>query len=142
MFARPSFQNSVANVVGAARGIPDVSMAAAVNGGALVYLGFSGNGLPAPGWYPIGGTSEATPLFSGVVAVADQAAHHRLGVLGSALYGGPSGLVDITSGNNTVSFRQEDNNYTVAGFDAVPGYDMASGLGTIDGERFVAAFAH
>ena len=32
-----------------------------------------------PGWYPVCGTSEATPLFAGVVALADQEAGHPLG---------------------------------------------------------------
>ena len=109
-------------------------------------------GLPGPGWYIIGGTSEATPLFSGIVAVADQAAHHRLGLLNPTLYGlrggRGSGIVDITNGNNTVTFTEQDpsapdygNTYTVQGFDAVPGYDLASGLGTADGARLVFRLA-
>ena len=35
-------------------------------------------GQPA-GWYQICGTSEATPLFAGIVALADQVAGHPLG---------------------------------------------------------------
>ena len=141
VFSRPSYQNSVESVVGDARGTPDVSMSAAVNGGANVYLGFTGSGI-TPGWYIIGGTSEASPLFSGVVAVADQAAGHDLGLLNPALYsigdGAGSGLVDITAGNNSVTFRQHDRTTHIVGFEAVLGYDMASGLGTIDGAKLVA----
>ena len=142
VFSRPFYQDSVASIVGDARGMPDVSLSAAVNGGANVYLGFTGTGQPA-GWYIIGGTSEASPLFSGIVAVADQKAGHPLGLLNPALYrlGDAAGspLVDITAGNNTVSFRQEDHAYTVPGFDAVPGYDLASGLGTPNGGALVNA---
>ncbi len=141
VFPRPDYQNSVQSVVGDARGIPDVSLSAAVNGGANVYLGFTGSGI-TPGWYVFGGTSESSPLFSGVVAVADQAAGHDLGLLNPALYaigdGAGSGLVDITLGNNSVSFRQHDKTHHVVGFEAVPGYDMASGLGTVDGAKLVA----
>jgi subtilase family serine protease len=149
VFSRPVFQNSVANVVGGARGTPDVSMSAAVDGGADVYLGFTaedGSGV-TPGWYVIGGTSEASPLFSGIVAIADQAAHHWLGPIDPTLYAlgdrSPlSGIVDITSGNNTVTFTNSNNvTYTVNGFVAGPGYDMASGLGTADGPRLVAELA-
>jgi len=148
VFPRPSYQGGVASVVGSARGTPDVSMSAAVDGGAIVYLGFTaqdGSGV-VPGWYVIGGDSQATPMFSGVVAVADQAARHWLGPLNPALYNlgdrNHSGIVDVTSGNNTVTFTNSDNvTYTVNGFTAGPGYDMASGLGTIDGARFVAQIA-
>jgi hypothetical protein len=53
-----------------------------------------------------------------------------------------TGIADITSGNNTVTFTNSNNvTYTVNGFDAVPGYDMASGLGTADGPRLVAELA-
>ena len=147
VFSRPSYQNSVASVVGSQRGAPDVSMSAAVDGGANVYLGFTstdGEGI-VPGWYIIGGTSEASPLFSGIVAIADQTAHHWLGLLNPALYAlgdGPgSGLTDITSGNNTVSFTnagpEDPGTFTVTGFNAVPGYDLASGLGTPDALKLV-----
>jgi hypothetical protein len=33
-------------------------------------------GVSDPGWYIIGGTSEATPIMSGIVALADQQARH------------------------------------------------------------------
>jgi len=73
-------------------------------------------------------------LFSGEVALADQAAGHRLGLINPALYemgdGHLSGLTDITIGNNTVTFINSDGNtYTVKGYNATPGYDLASGIG-------------
>jgi subtilase family serine protease len=142
VFSRPSYQDGVARVVGGARGTPDVSLSAAVNGGANVYIGFSAPGQPA-GWYIVGGTSEATPEFSGIVAIADQAAGHPLGLLGPSLYAlgdnGPSGINDVIGGNTTVTFTNPDNNqtYTVPGFSAAPSYDLATGLGTPDGARLV-----
>jgi subtilase family serine protease len=145
VFSRPFYQDGVASTVGDRRGTPDVSMSAAVNGGAVVYFGFTGHGLDQAGWYPIGGTSEATPMFSGVVAIADQAAGHDLGLLNPTLYargdGSSSGLVDITKGNNSVTFPQGGKTITVNGFNAVPGYDLASGLGTPDGARLVSELA-
>ena len=61
-----------------------------------------------PGYHIIGGTSEASPLFAGIVAVADQAAGHDLGLLNPALYhvgdGSGSGLRDITAGDTTATF--------------------------------------
>jgi subtilase family serine protease len=141
VFSRPSYQNGVANVTGPARGTPDVAMSAAVDGGALVY---DSAGIPA-GFYIVGGTSEATPEFAGVVALADQAAGHRLGLLNPALYGmgdgHGSGLTDITIGNNTVTVPNGGNEYLVEGYNAVPGYDLASGLGTANGPRLVNGLA-
>jgi subtilase family serine protease len=146
VFSRPSYQNSVAGVVRGSRGTPDVSLSAAVNGGALVFVSF---GPFAPGGFLIvGGTSEASPLFSGIVAVADQAAGHRLGQLNPTLYGlgdnRNSGIVDVSGGNNTVAFTnttQFPGTFTVQGFSASHGYDLATGLGTPDGPRLVQELA-
>jgi len=138
VFARPSYQNSVAGVVGAARGVPDISMSAACSGLVNTYQSFPG--APA-GWYVVCGTSEATPLFAGIVALADQLAGHSLGLINPALYALSAarapGLVDVTAGNNSVSFIQNNALVTVKGFQAGPGYDLASGVGTVDAGLFV-----
>jgi subtilase family serine protease len=142
IFSRPYYQNGVASIVGKKRGVPDISMSAACNGALDIYQSFAGQ---AAGWYPTCGTSEATPLFSGIVALADQVAGHPLGVINPALYKmslhTSSGVVDVTTGNNTVSFPQGGKTYTVTGFSAGPGYDLASGVGTVDGALFVPALA-
>jgi subtilase family serine protease len=135
VFPRPSFQNGVQNIVGGARGVPDVMMSGSCSGAVDTYETY-----PAPlqaydGWDPTCGTSEASPLFSGEVALADQAAGHPLGDINQYLYemgdGPRSGLEDITFGNNTVTWVQPDsgNTLTVTGYNAGPGYDLASGLG-------------
>ena len=139
VFGRPLFQNGVASVVGSDRGTPDISMTAAVNGAAWIYGSFLGAG--DPGWTLVGGTSEATPIFAGVVALADQLAGHRLGWINPDLYalgalsqhGVQTGIVDVTTGNNTFA--------GVTGFDATPGYDLASGWGTVNADKFVHALA-
>jgi subtilase family serine protease len=140
VFAAPLYQIGVRGVVGRQRGTPDISMSAAVNGAAWVYMSFPGAG--GAGWDLVGGTSEATPIFSGIVALADQLAGHRLGLINPGLYGlgavsrhgnTRTGLVDITTGNNSFA--------GVTGFTAGPGYDLASGWGTIDAAKFVPALA-
>jgi subtilase family serine protease len=140
VFARPVYQDGVAGRVGSARGVPDISMSAAVNGSALVYLDAKAAGGKA-GFYLIGGTSEASPEFAGIIAIADQAAGHGLGLLNPALYAmeaaGAPGLVDVTSGNNSVTFKQGGATHTVHGFRAKPGYDLATGVGTINAALFV-----
>jgi subtilase family serine protease len=143
VFGRPGYQDNVISVVGGSRGTPDISMSAAVSGGCWVYESFEPSG---PGWELLGGTSEATPIFAGVVALADQLAGHRLGNINPALYtlGALSrikndpfntGIVDVTTGRNGYGSK-------VTGYAAAPGYDLASGWGTIDANRFVRALAH
>jgi subtilase family serine protease len=144
IFARPGFQNGVYGVVGDARGTPDLSMSAAVDGAVVYYWSF----VPSrAGFHLVGGTSEATPEFAGILAMGAQAAGHRLGLLNEYMYPGAGGhdrlnrrgLVDVTSGTNTFGpFTNSDGKtYTVKGYDAGPGYDLASGLGTIDAAQFV-----
>ena len=143
IFGRPWYQNGVSSIVGNSRGVPDISMSAACNGAVDTYQSFGGQ---TPGWYPVCGTSEATPLFAGIVALADQVAGHRLGLINPYLYAmssaRASGIVDITQGNNTVSFTQNNHLYTVNGFSAGPGYDLASGVGTVDAASFVPQLAY
>ena len=97
IFGRPSYQNGVRAEVGNQRGVPDISMSAR--------LQRRGQHLPelrrrAAGWYPICGTSEATPLFAGIVALADQVAGQPLGLINPALYtlsaAHAPGIVDVT----------------------------------------------
>ncbi len=138
VFERPAFQDRVKGVVGDQRGLPDVSASAAHDGGAWVYTSYD---AAHTGWRIFGGTSEATPLFAAVIALADQAAGHRVANVDETLYrlaatrcATDSGIVDITNG---------DNNYqTIAGYSAAPGYDLASGLGTFDAAALVRALAH
>jgi subtilase family serine protease len=141
-FARPSYQVGVSNVVGRSRGVPDISMSAACNGAVDVYSSFPGQ---APGWYPSCGTSEATPLFAGVVALAGQVAGHPLGLINPMIYQLEAeharGIVDVTLGRNTVSFTQGGARHTVTGYLARPGYDLASGVGTVDAQYFVPELA-
>ena len=72
-------------------------------------------------------------------------AHHSLGLINPALYLMSAlhlpGLVDVTSGNNTVAFSQGGTEHTVQGFNARRGYDLASGLGTVNAADFVPELA-
>jgi subtilase family serine protease len=133
LFGRPRFQDGVADVVGRHRGTPDVAMSAAVDGGVLVYSSYDPG---QTGWSVVGGTSEATPVFAGVVALATELAGKGLGDINPLLYQLASvgdGLIDVTMGDN--SFGGVD------GYSAAPGYDLASGWGTVDAGDFVPALA-
>ncbi len=127
--SRPTYQNGVENVVGNQRGVPDVSADADPNTGVWVYDSYAG------GWYEVGGTSVATPIWAGLIAIADQGRTSiGEGTLDSiqtltALYGLPaSDFHDITSGNN-------------GGYSAGPGYDLVTGLGSPIANLLVPALA-
>jgi subtilase family serine protease len=133
VFDRPSYQDGVKNVVGKARGTPDISMSSGIDGAVWIVESAFGE----ISYDVAGGTSAGTPMFGGVVALADQLAGQPLGPIDDALYSIPygGGLVDVTAGDNDPHFEN------VPGFDATPGYDLASGLGTVDPLRFVPSLA-
>jgi len=143
-FARPTYQDGVEAVTGASRGVPDIAMSGACDGAVNVYSSFA-NG-PA-GWSLTCGTSESTPEFAAIVALADQVAGRPLGLLNPTLYAllatHAPGLVDVSSGNNTVSFRQGSaiKPSTVTGYQAVKGYNLVTGVGTVNASKFVYELA-
>ena len=144
VFIRPAYQSGVAHQTGPTRGIPDISMSASVDGSAIVYLA-ANVGFNGAGYYLIGGTSLATPLFAGVVAMADQVAGHALGLINPAIYqmvaARDPGLVDVTSGTNTVTGSHDGHAVTIRGFPARPGYDLVTGAGTVNAADFVPELA-
>ena len=114
VFTRPAYQDPVRAVTGSRRGVPDVALSASFRGGFLSYGSFTGRGA----WKPAGGTSVATPMLAGLVAIADQDAHTRLGLINPALYrlaqAHAPGIVPVTRGSNTVSFSQGGKTVTGA----------------------------
>jgi subtilase family serine protease len=145
-FARPAYQNGVSSMTGSVRGVPDVSMDASCRSAVAVYGGFF---VAGGRWSPECGTSLSAPLFAGIVALADQyAGHgraHGLGLINPALYEIAArhepGIVDVRTGNNTQTFAQGGRQYTVPGFAAGPGYNLVTGLGTINAASFVPELA-
>jgi subtilase family serine protease len=141
VFARPAYQDGVAGVVGSQRGIPDISMDAACASGVAVFGSYFG----VPSWSAACGTSLAAPLFAGIVALAGQEAGHTLGLINPALYTMAArhdrGIVDIRQGSNSWQFTKQGQTHLVPGFTARPGYDLVSGVGTVDAALFVPELA-
>jgi subtilase family serine protease len=116
------------------RGVPDVTYNGDVRGGVVAAWSVLCPFLPAAfcptgvGYFIFGGTSAGSPQWAGIVALADQKGHQRLGAINRTLYhiaksdAYLSAFHDITTGNN--SFGGID------GFSAEPGWDAASGLGS------------
>ena len=103
------------------RSVPDISYPADPGNGSVTAY-FAGS------WGGFGGTSVAAPTNAGLFADTNQGCFSRLGRVGPALYAaaGSSGadFTDITSGNNDFTGTNGGQ------FQAGPGYDAASGLGT------------
>lgn len=110
---------------GSMRNIPDVALTADVQ----IFL-IQNNGQAVA----VGGTSAATPLWAGYVALANQQAAANgkasVGFLNPLLYAigrtssVSSDLHDILGGNNN-------------GFAAVSGYDLATGWGSPEGQHLI-----
>jgi hypothetical protein len=93
---------------------------------------------------PIGGTSASAPAFAGVMALASQAAGGRLGNINPLLYALPSTVFhDVTKGDNEVLCTSGTDPGCPAGgkygYPAETGFDCASGLGSLDANKFVTA---
>ncbi len=86
IYAKPSFQSGIP---GSTRQVPDISMLADPYTGAEIIE--TVNGQYEVG--VIGGTSLATPMFSGVMAIAAQKAAHALGQAAPLVYNLPAGAI-------------------------------------------------
>ncbi len=119
-----SYQNGSVTQTTTMRTAPDVSMDADPNTGVAVYDSYD---YPSDPWVQIGGTSVATPIWAGLMALVDQVRSlaHLSSLDGAtqtlpALYKLPAAdFHDITSGSNG------SPNYS-----AGVGYDLVTGLGT------------
>jgi kumamolisin len=111
------------------RGVPDIAGNADLASGYMVLVdGQLG---------PIGGTSAVAPLYAGLVARLNQALGHPVKDLLPTLYAlsatdRAAVFSDITTGNNTVP-DTADFGPAVTGYEAGPGWDACTGLGSLNG---------
>jgi subtilase family serine protease len=141
LFKRPSYQNSF--VAAAHRAVPDVSMLADVAPGYEIFCTARNDCIDSTHtnpWTQVGGTSAAAPLLAGGLAIVDQALRksHRqdIGLVNPLLYG----IAHSSSAPNVISDVMANNNDLGPGLigrpfgccTAGPGFDAASGLGSIN----------
>jgi len=141
VFARPSYQERLPGVTAAHRVIPDIAMDGSCDSG-MAAFGVGQSARPKPGWFVACGTSLSTPLLAGLVALAGQQAGHSLGLINPALYrmaaAHDRGIVDVRRGDNSYPLSGSPS---VHGFTAGPGYDLTTGVGTVDAAYFVPGLA-
>jgi subtilase family serine protease len=133
LYARPSYQGGVSGI-GAMRGVPDVAADADQQGGSPTVM--AGDGKTAI--MSNSGTSADAPLWAGLMALADQYAHHDLGFVNPAIYriarssSYHQAFHDITTGSNIQTMPYPGS---TTGWRATPGWDPATGWGSPDAQR-------
>lgn len=116
---------------GYCRQVPDVALNADPENGYVIYC-FTPDCSPG-GWLNVGGTSASAPLLAGMTADANEYSLDnggaRLGFASPFFYdrfaGGATFFADVSEGSNDVA--------TLGKYDAGDGYDLATGLGSLDG---------
>jgi kumamolisin len=129
LFPVPSWQQGTvtqlnASTNGTGRGVPDIAADASPASGFLVRL----NGGKEE---PIGGTSAVAPLMAGLLALANANLGKPVGFVNAALYAHPQAFNDIQTESNDITGGQ------LPGYDAGPGWDPASGLGSPQGQTLI-----
>jgi len=122
VFAKPSWQTGCGVPNDGARDVPDVALLGSSDPGYWVLL--TGK------WLFGGGTSFGAPEWAGFFAQLNQKrGGNGLGLANPRLYQlcGKSAFHDITSGNNGL-------------FNAGPGYDQVTGVGTVDAANLFKAY--
>jgi len=163
-FAKPSWQSGVPGIpADGVRDLPDVSLAASpFDAPYLLCFFFSCSDAPITdtSFTSVGGTSGSAPSFAGIMALVVQKEKSRQGQANYVLYrlaaaqqyakcdGSKDSSLpaidcvfnDVTSGNSGVP---GEPNYGKAGalYAAGPGYDLATGLGSINTANLVNAWS-
>jgi subtilase family serine protease len=154
-YPKPSWQTGQGVPNDGVRDLPDVSLFAAAGENDTLYPFCPGAGfcVITDGDLSIGivgGTSASSPAMAGILALIEQ----KYGPQGQADYilyplaaQHPAAFHDITTGSNIVPCQQGTPNCTLStasdntkgyytfGFYAGPGYDMATGLGSVDANQ-------
>jgi subtilase family serine protease len=139
LYARPAYQHGV-HGISTMRGVPDVAGDADQKGGwAFVFTSGSKRWI-----IQASGTSASASLWGGLMALADQYAHHDLGFVNPAIYriargsGYHEAFHDITTGSNIVNLPYPSG---TAGYQAGPRWDPVTGWGSPDAQVLVPLLA-
>ncbi len=137
LYAKPDWQTATGVPNDGKRDLPDISLTAALHDGYLVCLYGSCTG-GGDYFYTAGGTSLSSPSAAAIMALVNQKMGGQpQGVANYVFYrlaSTPGVYHDITKGDNKVP---DTNGQFTVGYDAGPGYDLATGLGSLDASALV-----
>ena len=139
LYARPAYQDGVPGI-STMRGVPDVAGDADQQGGLSIVVASGGETSVTPAT----GTSASAPLWGGLMALADQYAHHDLGSVNPAIYriarssSYHQAFHDITTGSNIQTIPYPGS---TAGYQTAPGWDPATGWGSPNAQVLVPLLA-
>jgi subtilase family serine protease len=166
-FTRPTWQSGVPGITsGAFRLVPDIALQASIESPGFLLCSDdptiggtnsctnglqSGNGLSSPPdkFTTAGGTSFAAPIFAGFIAILNEIEHaNGQGNINPELYTLASQSTtytavfhDILSGSNAcIAGTGNCATSGQAAYAATPGYDEATGLGSVDFGQLVKAW--
>ena len=138
IFGKPGYQSDFYTSNTSQRMLPDVSFAASPVSSPYAMI-LNGSEIA------VGGTSAATPLFGGIVALVNNylvsngsMSAPGLGNINPTLYRlnetAPAAFHDVETGNNDVPCQagSPDCSGGMIGYPAQTGYDLATGLGSVD----------
>src|SRR5271167_2393200 len=151
LFTKPSWQTGTGVPADGQRDVPDLALnSSADHDGYLICTRSScvtGYRKSDQTLDVIGGTSAAAPTFAGIVALLVQQTNEPQGNVNPILYGlaanSPNAFHDITTGDNMVPCTQGSKDCPssgMIGFSAGPGYDLTTGLGSVDVGALAAAW--
>lgn len=153
-YARPAWQTGSGSFsTDGKRDIPDVSLFASNGfvGQAYVICQADNQGACPGSFLGFGGTSVSSPAFAGIMAMVNQQTGERQGNANYVLYKlaaqQPSAFHDVTVGTNAVPCATGSPNCTttiagdsygiLSGYNAGAGYDLTTGLGSVDANNLV-----
>lgn len=126
----PAYQGALATLVGTHRATPDVAAVANPYTGVWVYNTFPQDGYySSSGWWIVGGTSVATPVWAGIINAADTTNGFAASSAAelTTLYG------DLASTTNyPLDFKDVTYGacYFYSGYFTRVGYDFCTGIGS------------
>jgi hypothetical protein len=149
-FAKPAWQSGNGVPNDGVRDVPDISLSASADhdGFLVCSNGSCKNGFRDSdnSLFVVGGTSLSAPSFAGIVALLNQHAGSAQGNINPILYSlaatAPLAFHDIATGGNQVPCRigTADCSSGSIGYSAGQGYDMASGIGSVDVGNLIASW--
>jgi len=147
-FTKPSWQSALTPNDGS-RDTPDLALAASADHDGYSIYTFDTN-TKQRSWFFYGGTSAATPVTASIVVLLNQyLAGNSQGTAGNinptlySLYQSmPSAFHDITVGSNIVPCTIGTTGCSTGslGYSAGPGFDLATGLGSVDAYQLVTSW--